>query len=189
MNPKRLALELYVFFGLLVLPWAVQAQERGRTDSPEGSEYGKGGYRPAGSGTRFSLEANWGAAIESNGEGFPTDGTPLFVGGTASYWNTDWFLIDLSGAYIFTSKKGEILVGPRFRSMGYPISFSFAAKAGPIFIPNLGTRFGVSPQVGADVFMESRLILGLSYAPDIALGSGASGGVTHRISLNIGYRF
>jgi hypothetical protein len=159
------------------------AQSRGRTDGPEGSEYGKGGYRGLG-GEQFSLAFEWGASIEADSK---YSNAPLFVGITASYWNTDWFLLDVSSEYLISSKKYNILLGPRFRSVTYPVSFSIGLKAGPIFIPDDGVRFGISPQVGADLLLERRIILGLGYAPDIPLGGG--GGVAHRIFMTIGYRF
>src|SRR3712207_202677 len=72
---------------LAAVPLPALAQERGRTDGPEGSEYGKGGYERSRGGGRFSLEFNWGAAV--NQEPPPLDapdGPPLFVGATASLW-------------------------------------------------------------------------------------------------------
>ncbi len=161
----------------------VFAQSRGRTDGPEGSEYGKGGYRRLG-GEEFSLAVEWGAAIESD-SGY--SGTPMFVGGTMSYWGTEWFLIDLSGNYLFSSKKVDILLGPRFRTATWPVSFNVGFKAGPIFLPDNRVRFGIAPQAGFDLLLERHLILGISYAPDIPLGDG--GGVSHRIFMTIGYRF
>lgn len=158
------------------------AQSRGRTDGPEGSEYGKGGYSGFG-GQQFSLTFDWGASIEADSK---YNNAPLFVGITASYWSTDWFLLDVSPAYLISSKKFNILLGPRFRSVTYPVSFSIGLKAGPIFLNDGAVRFGLSPQVGGDLLFERRIILGLAYAPDIPLGGG---GVAHRISMSIGYRF
>jgi hypothetical protein len=156
------------------------AQSRGRTDGPEGSEYGKGGYSRLG-GEQFSLAFDWGASIEAD-----NSKTPLFVGLTASYWSTDWFLLDFSSAYLLSSKRYNILLGPRFRSITYPVSLSIGLKAGPIFLQDGGVRFGLSPQIGGDLLLERRIILGLGYAPDIPLGSG---GVAHRIFMTLGYRF
>jgi hypothetical protein len=42
----------------VVVPLSAHAQPRGRTDGPEGSEYGKGGYADPRE-SRFSLELNW----------------------------------------------------------------------------------------------------------------------------------
>ncbi len=188
MKSKDLLLALTLSVVFLAPAAPAFAQARGRTDGPEGSEFGKGGYeRIGGLSGRFSLELNWGAAVEgSSNEGFKTDGAPIFIGGTATYWAWDWFLLDVSGAYIVQSKKGEVLVGPRFRTLLFPVGLSVGLKAGPIFIPNLGTRFGISPQAGLDLVLAEHFVLGLMYAPDIAIGSG---GVTHRVGMNVGYRF
>jgi hypothetical protein len=159
------------------------AQSRGRTDGPEGSEYGKGGYSSLGSGY-FSLAVDWGTSIESDSN---YSGTRMFVGGTLSYWGTDWFLVDLSGAYLFSSKKYDVLLGPRFRTATWPVSFNVGFKAGAIVLPDNQVRFGIAPQAGFDLLVERHLILGISYAPDIPLGDG--GGVAHRIFMTIGYRF
>jgi hypothetical protein len=186
----RNKLAIRVLAGLAIAQAGTPAfgQGRGRTDGPEGSEYGKGGYeRIGGLSGRLSLQVDWGGAVEGETTNrYPTNGSPLFLGGTVTYWNTDWFLVDLSGAYIFTSQKGEVLVGPRFRLPYYPVGLSVGIKAGPIFIPNLGTRFGISPIVGVDLSLIDHLVLGLNYAPDIAVGSG---GVTHRFYMSVGYRF
>jgi len=175
--------------GLATLASSGFAQDRGRTDGPEGSEYGKGGYQPAGGlSGHLSLQVDGGGAVEeeSNPTGYSSNGTPLYLGGTLSYWYTDWFLVDLSGGYAFTSKKTNALVGPRFRLPLYPLGFSLGLKSGALFIPTLGTRFAISPTVAGDLLIADHLLLALNYTPDIAIGSG---GVTHRFYLSLGYRF
>jgi hypothetical protein len=160
---------------------AAFAQERGRTDGPENSEWGKGGYDDPGGG-QFSLEFNWGASVQSFNAG-----PPLFVGLTASYWADDWFLLDVSGAYLFNNGIGEVLVGPRFRTAFYPVSGYLGLKAGAMFLPGFGLLFALSPQVGADILVNDKVILGLGYAADIPIGIFQ--GTAHRISMNFGYRF
>lgn len=178
---------------LAAMPVSALGQEQGRTDGPEGSEYGKGGYRDL-NGGRFSLEFNWGAAVnqEQAPEGAP-EGPPLFVGLTASLWGDDWYQLDFSGAYIMDGGRLDLLVGPRFRTYGYPLSLSLGLKAGAIIIPEVGLRFGLSPQVGADLLLGDRddLILGLAYAPDFPLPVEINGdsNITHRLFMSIGYRF
>lgn len=157
------------------------AQGRGRTDGPENSEWGKGGYSSASS-NRFSLALDWGAAIEHD-SGY--NGTPLFVGGTVSYWSTDWFALDLSSAYLLSSKKVDVLMGPRFRTVTYPVTLGFALKAGPIFLNGGTVRFGISPQVSLDLLLDRHLIFALGYAADIPFSSG---GVASRIFMTLGYR-
>ncbi len=161
------------------------AQSRGRTDDPEGSEYGKGGYQRIGGAQQFSLAFDWGAAVESDTRRY--GGAPLFFGLTASYWMTDWFLLDASANYLLSSKKFDLLLGPRFRTVTWPISFVVGLKAGPIFFNDNSVRFGIAPQAGFDLMLERHVILGLSYEPDIPLGD--DGGVSHRIFMTIGYRF
>src|SRR6516225_9060326 len=50
----------------------------------------------------FSLAFDWGAVIESDTGRY--NGAPLFLGLTASYWTTDWFLLDASANYLLSSK-------------------------------------------------------------------------------------
>lgn len=179
---------------LAALPLSAVAQERGRTDGPEGSEYGKGGYEDLhGGGGRVSLEFNWGAALnaERPPPGAP-EGPPLFLGLTASFWGDDWYQLDISGSYVLDGGRTNLLVGPRFRTYGYPLSLHAGLRAGAIFIPEEGVRFGLSPIVGADILVGNRedIILGLSYSPDIPLPAEADGsGITHRTFMSLGYRF
>jgi hypothetical protein len=178
---------------LAAVPLPAVAQERGRTDGPEGSEYGKGGYeRPSGWGD-FSLQFDWGAGVnqEPPPEGAPK-GPPLMMGLTASFWADDWLQLDFSGAYMLDGGRVDLLAGPRFRTYGYRVSLYAGLKAGAIFVPEVGTRFGLSPQVGGDLLMGSRenILLGLAYALDIPLPAEADGGSnTHRIFMSLGYRF
>lgn len=177
---------------LAAMPLPALAQERGRTDGPEGSEYGKGGYEDL-HGGRFSLELNWGAAVnqEASPAGAP-EGPPLFLGLTASFWGDDWYQLDVSGAYLMDGGRLDLLVGPRFRTYGYPLSLHVGFKAGAIFIPEVGVRFGMSPQVGADFLVGDRdnILLGLAYAMDIPQPLDSDGGnLAHRVFLSFGYRF
>ena len=164
---------------------AAFAQERGRTDGPEGSEYGKGGYSAPGGG-RFSLVLNWGAAMASSEplSGLP-DGPPLFVGLTGSFWIDEWFIIDVSPSFLLDSSRVNVLIGPRFRASWYPLSFNLGLQAGPVFVPGSGTRFAISPNASIDSLFADHYILGLAYAPDITFGAATE----HRVFLTAGYRF
>ncbi|MFL5321176.1 MAG: hypothetical protein ACJ790_16065 [Myxococcaceae bacterium] len=157
----------------------------GRTDGPEGSEIGHGGYSSA-SGDRFSLALNWGASVQESQPLTPTS-APLFVGVTASWWADQILVLDLQGQYLFNNSRVNVFVGPRVRTGFYPISLYLALHAGPIIIPGLGVRFGVSPEIGADLLIKRHVTLGLGYAPDLAIGGDAA--FNHRIFMNVGYRF
>jgi hypothetical protein len=171
----------------VVAPLSARAQARGRTDGPEGSEYGKGGYSRA-MDSHFSLELNWGAAFSARmSELMSLSGPPLFFGATASLSGDDWYQFDFSGAYVLQSGQVNLLVGPRFRTYGSPVSFNAGLKAGAFLVPDEGLRFGLSPQVGVDLLMANeRVVLGLGYALDIPI---ATRGITNRLFMNVGYRF
>ncbi|MBI3181019.1 MAG: hypothetical protein HYZ28_02620 [Myxococcales bacterium] len=170
---------------LWLLPAAAFAQERGRTDGPEGSELGKGGYERPGGG-RYSVAFNWGASLQDRDPLTGMEGPPLFVGATASYWTDDWFVLDASAAYLLNSGRILLLIGPKVRSGFYPISGFLGLQAGAIVQSGKPLHFGLSPSVGGDILLADRLILGLGYAMDIPLGRELPG---HRVFMNIGYRF
>src|SRR6476619_921154 len=88
-----------------------QGSTGGRTDGPEGSEIGHGGYTSA-SGDKFSLALNWGASVQESQPLTPTQ-APLFVGITASWWSDQIWLLDLSAQYLFNNQRVNIFVGPR----------------------------------------------------------------------------
>ncbi|XXF76546.1 hypothetical protein P2318_26325 [Myxococcaceae bacterium GXIMD 01537] len=171
----------------LAAPLSANAQSRGRTDGPEGSEYGKGGYADPGGGA-FSLEFNWGAAVlDTQPLGGAPEGPPLFIGATASFWGDDWYQLDVSGSYIFDGGRFDVLAGPRFRTYGWPLSLSLGVKAGLMYIPEVGSRFGVAPSIGADMMTgNDHILLGLGYSPNIPVGGG---GIAHKLFMNIGFRF
>lgn len=164
------------------------AQERGRTDGPEGSEVGKGGYSSP-SGTRnFSLGLSFGGALQSDQSDGGRYGAPLFGGVTASFWPSDWVVFDLSGAYVASGKRFNALAGPRFRvPLLYPMAFSAGVQAGVMVLKDAGVRFGLSPNAMVDFEVTRRVLLGLGYALDAPVSSGA--GVVHRVFLTAGFGF
>jgi hypothetical protein len=175
-------------------PLTAAAQERGRTDGPEGSEYGKGGYSAARAEGPLTLRLEWGAGVTPD-VSEQHDGPPLYVGATATFWTEDWLGLDLSGAYLFDGQRFDLVAGPRFQTWGYYVRFHFALKAGIINVPDEdlrsddGTiRFGLVPEIGTDFVVDrgEHVVVGLAYAPDIPIGGGD---VAHRIGVSIGYRF
>lgn len=177
----------------LLAPLTATAQERGRTDGPEGSEYGKGGYSTARGDGPFSLQLEWGAAV-TEGVSERHDGPPLYTGLTLTFWGEEWLGLDLSGTYLFDGQRLNVVAGPRFRTWGYSVSLHLSLKAGVINIPDEelsgdGTvRFGLVPEVGGDFYIDEgqHLWVGLAYSPDIPIGGGE---VSHRIGMNVGYRW
>jgi hypothetical protein len=164
------------------------AQERGRTDGPEGSEYGKGGYfSPTGS-HDFSVNFSFGGAIQSDQSDGGKYGAPLFAGVTATFWPSDWVVFDLSGTYVASGRRFNALAGPRFRTpFLYPLSLSAGLQAGVIVLKDAGARFGISPNAMIDFEVTRRILFGLGYALDVPVSSGA--GVVHRVFVSAGFRF
>lgn len=171
---------------LAFAPLSLAQNTGGRTDGPEGSELGHGGYSSQGGG-KFSLSLNWGASMQETQPLSGAGGTaPLFVGLTGGYWLDDLFVMEVSGAYLFNNNRVNLLMGPKARTGFYPISLYIGLKAGAILIPNGGLRFGLSPEVGADIVIRRKFLLGLGYAADFAIGGT---GTNHRVFMNVGYRF
>ena len=161
------------------------AQDRGRTDGPEGSEIGKGGYTsgPGGLGG-FSLTLDGGGAITIKGGQFSP---PLYAGLTASFWDADFYRIDLSGFYVPDPKLWGVLLGPSFHTTTWPIAFSAGFQAG-LHIPHEGAvNFIISPRVGMDWITTSHFQLGVFANFDINLANFDLSIV--RVGLSVGWRF
>jgi len=161
------------------------AQERGTTQGPEGSEIGKGGYTsgPGGLGG-FSITADGGGAITIKGGQFSP---PLFAGLTASFWDADFYRIDLSGFYVPDPKLWGVLLGPSFHTTTWPVAFSIGFQGG-LHIPNAGSvNFILSPRVGMDWITQSHFQLGVFANWDINLADFDRSIV--RVGLSIGWRF
>ncbi|GAC1339530.1 MAG: hypothetical protein NVSMB23_08660 [Myxococcales bacterium] len=164
------------------------AQERGRTDGPEGSEFGKGGYSSLSGSRDFSLSLSFGGAVQSDQSDGGRYGAPLFAGVTASFWPSDWVVFDLSGAYVASGRRFNALAGPRFRfPILYPMSLSAGLQAGVMVLKDAGARFGLSPNAMVDFEVTRRVLLGLGYAVDVPVSDNA--GVVHRVFLSAGMRF
>lgn len=168
-------------------PSVALAQPRGRTDGPEGSEYGKGGYSGASDG-QFGLTFDWGAAVVPDAG--DADDPPLFVGATATYGASDWIALDLSGAYLIGAERFNLVLGPKFRTWGGPLTFSAGLQAGAIFLDNDQLRFGLVPKAGIELGIgdNENILAGLNYALDIPL-SGEGDDLAHRFYMSVGMRF
>jgi hypothetical protein len=171
---------------LALAPLAAAQNTGGRTDGPEGSELGQGGYTSEGGG-KFSLGLQWGASLQETQPLSGAGGTaPLFVGVTGAYWADDILLLEMAGQYLLNNNRVNLMVGPKVRTGFWPISLYLGLKAGAILIPNAGLRFGLSPEVGADILIRRKAMLGLGYAADFAIGGT---GTNHRIYMSFGWRF
>jgi len=163
-------------------------QERGTTQGPEGSEIGKGGYVSGGAGGLggFSITLDGGGAFTTKGDQIDP---PLFAGVTASYWNQEWYRIDLSGFYIPASnyKTWGILLGPSFHTTTWPFAFSIGLQAG-LYIPNEGNvLFVLSPRIGWDWITETHFQLGIGANYDLLPSNIDASAI--RVYLSVGYRF
>ncbi|MFW5879049.1 MAG: hypothetical protein ACOCVR_04440 [Myxococcota bacterium] len=171
---------------LALAPGAAHSQKRGRTDGPEGSHIGAGGYEPAGF-HRYSLELQFGAALSERPPLSGRDvGPPISLGALFAFWGDDWVRMDLSAHHLLSNGHTALLVGPRFQSGFWPVSGSAGLKAGLIWIPEVGPRFGISPQVGAEMLLGDSPLLGIGWALDIPIGEP---GLSHRPHMNAGFRF
>ena len=135
---------------------------------------------------KFSVAFDWGASFATQSALTGPPGLPLYAGGTVSFWVVDWFLLDAHASHAFNNQRTAVLLGPRFRTLTWPISASIGLRSGIIYQPALGPRFGVSPIAAIDMIFSSHFLAGLGACVDVPVsGSGPS----VRVGLELGWRF
>jgi hypothetical protein len=153
---------------VLVLGAGAADPEPGRTDGPEGSEYGTGGYNYPGLGGQYYLEAFFGSAqVDVEVEGTDnTSKTDLMGGFNAGYQLEDWLAFQLGFGYISDQKISLYSAGMRNSYDLEPFGYFLSLDA-EIYAPDQGdSQFGIVPGVGAELLLSERLRVGLSYQHD-----------------------
>ncbi|MCL2177926.1 MAG: hypothetical protein FWB81_00710 [Cystobacterineae bacterium] len=153
---------------------------------PEEAERGLGGYSHTVA-SRFSVAVDGGANFVVKKS--PAKGAPFYIGGTGSYWITEWALMGIHLNYAFNTERFMALIGPTFRTDTWPLSFHISCKAG--FARDgqeKKSRLAVAPQFGMDILLVEHLIIGLLGAWDLPTGKGRMPSQV-RLGLNLGWRF
>ena len=156
---------------LAVLALAVPAfgDDTGRTDGPEGSEYGTGGYRYSRTGGAYFLEGFVGAAvvdIEFDNSDLELSQTDLFSGVNGGYMVEDWLAFQLGFGHISDQKTNLYSAGMRSFYNLDPFSYSFSLDT-ELYSPDVGSsKFGIAPGVGAEMFLSEKLRVGIRFQHD-----------------------
>ena len=149
---------------ILALAVPTFADDSGRTDGPEGSEYGKGGYRYWSTGGAYFLEGFVGAAVVDTD--LEVSKTDLFSGVNAGYMVENWLAVQLGFGHISDQKTNLFSAGMRSSYDLAPFSYSFSLDT-ELYSPDVGsTKFGIAPGVGAEMHLSERLHIGLRFQHD-----------------------
>lgn len=163
---------------LILAAGAAAAAEPGRTDGPEGSEYGKGGYWRYRTGGRVFIEPYFGAAavrIDDDENGTEFEQTDLCSGIDVGYMVEDWLAFQLGYGHIHDQDTNLFALGMRSLYQLDPFIYYFSLGA-ELYSPDSGEeRFGVVPGVGAEMMLSDRLRVGLAYQHDFILADEAIG--------------
>ena len=157
---SMVALTLLVF---LVINPAV-AEDGGRTDGPESSEYGTGGYPYGGPGGRLYVSPAFGSGIFDGLESNSRSG--LLYGLDIGYERDGW--IGIQGSYTYLADRNLSIygVGARLAYPTEPFVYYLSTHAG-LYSPEEGDRhFGIAPGAGIDIVVSERVRLGLNYRHD-----------------------
>ena len=168
MKPARFTLILTCCLGLLSVPLA--AQESGRTDGPEGSEVGRGGYPFGGPEGRFYISPAFGSGIFDRNADDSRSG--LLYSLNLGYERDGWLAIEGGYAYLSDRKLSIYSLGSRFDYNADPFVYYFSAQAG-LYKPTEGeSNFGVAPGAGIDIILNDRIRVGLNYKRDFIFTDG-----------------
>ena len=132
----------------------------GRTDGPEGSEVGRGGYPHYGTPGSLFIEPFFGAAAVDKQ-------TDLIYGAKVGYMIKEWLGVQAGYGYIAGDQKSSIYsVGIRNVLQTEPFNWHLGLDA-ELYSPDVGdSRFGIAPSVGAEVVITDMLRAGLQYQHD-----------------------
>ena len=166
---------------LLVLAAGARADSAtpGRTDGPEGSEYGKGGYWHKAQYGRFYTEGFLGAAMvertEVRFDRNSNEKTDLVLGGHAGYMIEEWLAFQLGFARVLDQGISIYSGGIRSSYVYQPFNYYVSLDAGLYSLPDAGNRFdktlfGIAPGVGGEVMLSDHLRVALRFQRDFVFG-------------------
>jgi len=173
---KRLLVTAAVL-GMAAASWAAPPAF-GRTDGPEGSEIGQGGYPWYRGPGQFYVEGMLGAAtvdIEPEDESLPdTDATDMLAGFNVGYMTEDWLSFQVGYGRILADDPTDLFTAGIRNSMNLePFNYYFSLDAG-LYAPSEGdTRFAIVPGVGAEAVLTERLQVGLQFQRDFVFADDA----------------
>ena len=161
---RRLTGIIATALATLLLPSAAAAEAGGRTDGPEASEHGQGGYPFGGPTGRLYISPAFGSGILNNPETGSRSG--LLYGVDVGYERDGW--IGIQGAYTYLPDQDLSIysIGTRLAYPTDPFVYYISAHAG-LYAPEAGANhFGLAPGAGIDVVVSERVRLGLNYKHD-----------------------
>ncbi len=167
----------WIIIAALALSTAVYAEPKlERTDGPENSEYGKGGYSYFRSDGNFYVEGFIGSAvvdIEDDEAGIDFSQTDLITGISAGYMVENWLGFQLGYARISDQNTNFYSGGVRSAFNREPFNYYFSLDA-EIYAPEVGDdRFGIAPGVGAEVILNDHVRAGLHFQHDFIFADEA----------------
>jgi opacity protein-like surface antigen len=148
---------------LLVTSTAV-AETGGRTDGPEASEHGQGGYPFGGSTGRFYVSPAFGSGFLDLVETGSRSGR--FYGLDVGYERDGWVGMQAAYAYLPDQDLSIYSIGTRLAYPTDPFVYYLSTHAG-LYARETGTNhFGLAPGAGIDVAVSGRIRIGLDYKHD-----------------------
>ncbi len=156
-------------FAALTSQVAATEPEPGRTDGPEGSEYGTGGYSFYRETGEFYLDSYVGSAsvdINNDALNTSTSKTSIMYGLGAGYQLEDWLGFGLGFSHITEQKINLFSAGVLASYDQAPLNWFLSLDA-EIYNPTTGSnKFGFVPGIGAEIVLTDYLRAGLRFQRD-----------------------
>ena len=154
---------------LCAADWSAADPRPGRTDGPEGSEFGKGGYSRFREGGDIYIEGFFGAAALDleRVDGTDFNSTDLISGFNVCYTIQDYLSVQGGYGHIGGDQSTDLFsIGVR-NSMGRdPVNCFFSIDA-ELYSPEQGgDKFGVVPGIGAELVVSEWMQIGLRFQRD-----------------------
>ena len=149
---------------LCALALPVSAQETGRTDGPEESEYTTGGYPFGGPAGKLYISPSFGTGVFDVGGLGSQSG--LLYGIDFGYEMDSWIGLQGGYSYLADRKMSIFGLGSRLSYTAEPFLYYTTVTAG-LYAPEGGSRrFGLAPGAGIEIAFHERFRVGLDYKHD-----------------------
>ena len=179
----------------LVLTLLIASSEQaeptaGRTDGPEGSEIGTGGYANWRTPGSSYVEGYFGAAgVDVEVDNGPNNSeTELLSGVNGGYLIEDWLAFQLGFGHIGGDLNVNLFTAGMRNSVELePFNYFFSFDA-ELYSPDVGDgHFGIVPGVGAEMVLNKHLRVGLRFQHDFIFADNTIG--INRFTARVQFKF